>query len=767
MPEGSRIDISATANLPIKVAYIELLQAQSSAPDNDDFKVEEVEMQFEGTNASGHFVAVLNSKRTKPRFSHYRIRFCSVDGFRNERPNVYPIQVIADLGPEIEIVTPKDKEMTLPVNQPLAVEVRAADLDFEISSVDLQLDHQGTKLLDRKLPMDIRGNVGDNDVNDKQHVTARMVIKPDDLNLEPGDRVIMSASAADNRVSTNNSMPDPNIAYTDNYTLIITDPIKNPKQTEQAEKNPNVDSPQRDDQPENKQPQDKGSDQNADTDNPAQDERSDGQHGKSSDQPTPDEGTEGQSSDGKSGSEGSESDNNNDSTQSNESASKGDPGDSQQQDDPNSSGNSGDSPDGDTAEQSGNQKQGRSQQQNDGKESKSQTANNENRVSNASGDGQSNASEANEKSGGSNQSGTQDDSMESQSSSGASQSEGGQQQDGVSKNRQQSDTNSGGQNRDSQADTGEGQRDDSLGDGQQEPLRKDAPEGEQFDKLKDYLEKQGKNASDQKTDDTNNDPQEVQKDPGDQDEGANQQNSQGSRGDDPNSNQLQEAQPGKGNSGNEKSKDGNPQDGQPDGGQSQSGQPDRRQTGDGDTNAQNQSQDGQGGLDQQPSDQGQPADSKNSPNNNKDSRDPTGNQSQSSTDQGDTNRKVTPRTTNQTRPKPRIRPAASRQQVILSKDSPRLLTNRRNRLATTIRTAKRSSPTRRSNNHRVARIKTPNQPSRHNRNPTAGNSTRHRNHKHPLIRMNKHHTTLAATHKGSVDPAAPPPVAVAMATLTR
>ncbi len=132
------------------------------------------------------------------------------------------------------------------------------------------------------------------------------------------------------------------------------------------------------------------------------------------------------------------------------------------------------------------------------------------------------------------------------------------------------------------------------------------------------------------------------------------------------------------------------------------------------------------------------------------------------------NRKVTPRTTNQTRPKPRIRPAASRQQVILSKDSPRLLTNRRNRLATTIRTAKRSSPTRRSiNNHRVARIKTPNQPSRHNRNPTAEIPARHRNRKHPLIRMNKHHTTLAATHKGSVDPAVPPPVAVAMATLTR
>ena len=199
---------------------MELLQAKSENPDEEEFTSEDIKMNFEGNEAQGRFVASLNSKRTKQRYTHYRVRFVSENGFRNENPNTYPIRVIADLGPQVEIVRPAEKEVMLPVNQPLLVEVRAEDLDFEIKSVDLQFDHQGTELHDRNLHMNLQKEQPVGGLATSGRVTAQSIFTPDDFNLSPGDRVIMHAVAADNRMSIN-QQPAPNVTYT---CLLYTSP---------------------------------------------------------------------------------------------------------------------------------------------------------------------------------------------------------------------------------------------------------------------------------------------------------------------------------------------------------------------------------------------------------------------------------------------------------------------------------------------------------------------------------------------------------------
>ncbi len=127
----------------------------------------------------------MNNKRDAQLFTHYRIRFVSTEGDRNESPNVYPVRITPDLAPEVVIVNPIKKEIALPINQKLAVDIQANDLDFEISSVDLHLDHKGTRLLDRDLHLTTQAG--------SQRVSARQIIDPQALLFKVGDRAIFYA----------------------------------------------------------------------------------------------------------------------------------------------------------------------------------------------------------------------------------------------------------------------------------------------------------------------------------------------------------------------------------------------------------------------------------------------------------------------------------------------------------------------------------------------------------------------------------------------
>ncbi|MCH2178050.1 MAG: hypothetical protein MK106_04525, partial [Mariniblastus sp.] len=244
--EGSRIKISATANMPIDFATIELLEALNESPTNDQFrKSQTVAMKSEGKTAEGTFNVLMNSKRTKPRFTHYSVHFKSVDGPRNTDPNIFPIRVIADLPPEIQIVQPQQEILSVPANQPITVEVRANDLDFEISEVKIYFDNLNSSIHD--FDFVLNDAAYENDELGNQRIVSKKTIRPVDLNWEPQDEILLHATAADNRMSEVSDQPDPNISRTKNYTLKITEPIKNVIKPNEEETPSEKDTPENSD----------------------------------------------------------------------------------------------------------------------------------------------------------------------------------------------------------------------------------------------------------------------------------------------------------------------------------------------------------------------------------------------------------------------------------------------------------------------------------------------------------------------------------------
>ena len=233
--EGTEAMIRAVANLPIEVAYIELLNEipdpNATTPDATRMKAAAppIQMRLVSENqATGRFSLSLNSRRTKPIATHYQVRFVSKSGDRNETPNVYPIRITPDLAPEIKIVTPRSRESSLAVNDRLPIEIWASDLDFAIASVTLNMDHQGSGLLRQALPLE--SDTGN------QRVTARLAFEPSRYGLQPGDQVVFHAVAADNRVSIRSLEPDPNLTQSDNFTITIDE--ANPQAQQRHEQPP-------------------------------------------------------------------------------------------------------------------------------------------------------------------------------------------------------------------------------------------------------------------------------------------------------------------------------------------------------------------------------------------------------------------------------------------------------------------------------------------------------------------------------------------------
>jgi len=474
--EGTEVHIEAVANLPIKVAYIELLEAlpapkannnnnNSAATGNEYRVIRSIEMNATEKNAAASFIALLNAARDKPIATHYQIKFVSTNDDRNQKPNVYPIRIIPDLAPEITITHPLDRDIYLPQNGTLAIDIEASDLDYEISAIKLRIDHAATSLLDANL--ELRSSSA-NSRNDR--VTARYQLTPEKLGLVAGDKAIFFATAADNRTSPHSGQPDPNIARTENFTLNVTSPEK--------PSDPNEQGSNEDDS--NKQnPEEKSSDgENPDTEPSTK----------------KGEGEEGSSNEGSSKQNGSEQmPNEQNGDQQNGDQQSGDQqsgdqqsGDQQQEGDQQNgseqgSGEQGSGEQGSGEQGSGEQGSGAQGQPSSGGQSTDSTSDNDS----ASSGGPDNAGDSNQDS---------------------SSNQAPRESDSPNDNRSPS-SNSGG-NSDSQ--NGE-QHDPNLQNGEKQPLGRNASDGERFKRLQEHYEQQqkenrgsngsdGEKQSDQQTD---------------------------------------------------------------------------------------------------------------------------------------------------------------------------------------------------------------------------------------------------------------------------
>ena len=229
--EGSLIKVNAEANLPIKLAYVELLVKRSQ--DESVFVVvESVSMSAEGTEAHGEFHAIYNYRAQKQRATHFRLKFLSAEDDANQNPNVHALRVIPDLAPEVEVLNPIQNSIRLPVNETLLIDVRATDLDYGISSIELEMQNNGTNLF-RKQKLPLQSEEG------KKRVRGQFQFTPEKYFLRPGETVLYTATASDNRTSYLSNSLDPNQTMTRQYKIEILDAVENPKRPanpDQAEK---------------------------------------------------------------------------------------------------------------------------------------------------------------------------------------------------------------------------------------------------------------------------------------------------------------------------------------------------------------------------------------------------------------------------------------------------------------------------------------------------------------------------------------------------
>jgi hypothetical protein len=193
--EGTRVTIHAEANSPIQDAAI-------------DFEADgrrDVRMTVDGNEAQASFVLGLRDDHQTAKYKSYAVRFTGTDGRANRDPVKYPIDVLPDYAPEASIVAPAEKTRDIRLDETVPIAVDARDPDFALSEVRLKGDAAGHTVLDEPLLS-------------KEHTgrfTGRLQFTPSEHGLKAGDVMQYWVVARDNR------KPQANEAASEPQTLRI------------------------------------------------------------------------------------------------------------------------------------------------------------------------------------------------------------------------------------------------------------------------------------------------------------------------------------------------------------------------------------------------------------------------------------------------------------------------------------------------------------------------------------------------------------------
>ena len=496
--EGAKVLISAVTNMSAKTAHIEFLRPEKAGDLNSLKVVKSHPIDIRDKKLLGIFHLTLNADRDAPSFTHYQLRFSTAEGDYNQKPNTYPVKITPDIAPQVEFVDPRNSEVSLPVNGSLNVQIEAMDIDYEISSVDLQIDNRGLKILGHSFPLPPK--------KDLQRVNASYWLVPEQLGLKPGDQAIMFASASDNRHSPYSGLIDPNTSKTESVTITITEPdsrIDEQKRDREIEQDKQQQEREQQEQQDN-QDQDNG---NQDAQEQAGQEGEEGQE-------------QDQTGDGSGGSEQQSED-----SQTNQEDSTGNDTEGEMDSDGQESGNEENqaSDDQNQSEQSGSEGEEQGTQQSDG------SGNTENEGTSQQQENSGNPSGA-QNSGGENQNQSNQDSQGSGGSEGQEQAENSGNDN--SESQEQGSENGGkstgddGQQQDGDPDGTGGQEDQNLQSGSR--ISEDSTDGERFEELEKYLAEKEKQQQSEENSQSSDGDQTEPVEENNSEEGSEQSDSEGS-----------------------------------------------------------------------------------------------------------------------------------------------------------------------------------------------------------------------------------------------
>ena len=224
--EGTEVEIQALSNADIKIAYIELL---NESEDSGEYSVSNtVSMDSdEPRRAVGKFKAQLDPRRQRQKYTHYRLQLVTTDDGRSDSDGIFPLRVIRDEAPEIEVVNPTQTELTVPVNSRVKFDIQAMDPDFKLTAIEVGAENNGLRRFDESL--DFNGQ------NPSGQVSLSFELWPKERGFRVGDEVMLAFAAADNRHSALSNRSDPNVSVTPTITVKIVEAVKDPPKKKQPE----------------------------------------------------------------------------------------------------------------------------------------------------------------------------------------------------------------------------------------------------------------------------------------------------------------------------------------------------------------------------------------------------------------------------------------------------------------------------------------------------------------------------------------------------
>ncbi|WP_298863230.1 hypothetical protein [uncultured Gimesia sp.] len=192
--EGTNVSINASTNMPITSFEVLFSDKEDSASLLEEYKVEKI---IKNNSITASWKLKLRADGSSPQF--YQIKCRNEAGQTTLSPTVYPLMIRPDLAPEITLLSPK-QDLKMPANGIVPISVMAEDPDFKIRYLDLRVEKDQIRMLDKSL---FEGA--------EKRVSLNQDFSLEPLRLSPGDTIYFWVEARDNKQPSGNRQNTPKI----------------------------------------------------------------------------------------------------------------------------------------------------------------------------------------------------------------------------------------------------------------------------------------------------------------------------------------------------------------------------------------------------------------------------------------------------------------------------------------------------------------------------------------------------------------------------
>ena len=231
--DGTIVTVKAKTNRPIKRATLQFNPKPLGDTVHATAGAKAMVIGEDGRSLELTFpIRRVRERSAAVQLENYQIKVWDDADQSNPEPIIYPIEVIPDLAPEITIVMPRKSPKDIPIDAQQIVEIHAADVDFGLRQVELEIR--------RGIDLVARAELWRNPAGAKGNQIAEYRFRPFEHLLHVGDKVQVVAIATDNRSANrddeqNHRRIHPNITRTDPIELRISTSDDVPQEPQQGE----------------------------------------------------------------------------------------------------------------------------------------------------------------------------------------------------------------------------------------------------------------------------------------------------------------------------------------------------------------------------------------------------------------------------------------------------------------------------------------------------------------------------------------------------